>query len=321
MLRRRRLFLKTFIAGTAATVSGATYWISTSQKHAARWARAIMADAKREVLPAALKPEPTKWSDQKITMAWLGHSTVLINFYGITILTDPSLGKRVGINLGIGTAGPKRYIAPALTFNELPPVDVLLLSHAHMDHMDLPTLNRFQDLFTVSASRTGEILKGTRLKSIHELKWGSETTFRGKPGELSIAAFEVRHWGRRWPNDIDRGYNGYILKREGKALLFGGDTAQTSLFREVRGHGPFEIAMMPIGAYQPWVRSHCNPEQALAMANDAGAKYIMPIHHQTFRLSEEPMNEPITRLEKALEQEPERLATRKVGETFVLPAT
>ena len=254
-------------------------------------------------------------------MAWLGHATVLINFYGVHILTDPSLGKRVGISLGVATAGPKRYIAPALKWNELPPIDVVLLSHAHMDHMDLPTLNRFsKNTITVTASQTSAILGGTRLKNLHELKWNEKVQFKNQRGNLEITAFEVKHWGRRWPNDIDRGYNGYLLKREGKTILFGGDTAQTPLFRELRSQGPFEIGLMPIGAYQPWIWNHCNPEQAVSMANDAGAKYILPIHHQTFRLSEEPMNEPIERLRKSLEHEPERLALSRVGETFVVPS-
>ena len=76
---------------------------------------------------------------------------------------------------------------------------------------------------------------------------------------------------------------------------------------------------MPIGAYQPWIRSHCTPEQAVAMANQAGARFIVPVHHQTFRLSDEPMTEPIERITEALAHEPERLAVRRIGETFVCP--
>jgi L-ascorbate metabolism protein UlaG (beta-lactamase superfamily) len=320
MQRSRRLFLRTFLAGTTATVAGATWWIASSKRIAARWARAAIADARRSILPAPANPTPATWSDHQITMAWLGHATVLINFYGIHILTDPTLGKRVGVSLGLATAGPKRYVAPPLKWKELPPIDVLLLSHAHMDHMDLPTLNRFANTFTVTASQTAAIIRGTRLKNPHELKWNESTSFKNQRGSLEITAFEVKHWGRRWPNDIERGYNGYVLRREGKAILFGGDTAQTPLFRNLRSKGPFEVALMPIGAYQPWIWNHCTPEQALGMASDAGAKYILPIHHQTFRLSEEPMNEPIERLKEALSHEPERLALSQVGETFVVPA-
>src|SRR5204863_3920122 len=88
------------------------------------------------------RPKPEEWEDNAITASWLGHSTVLLNFYGLTILTDPVLFRRVGANLRIGTIGPKRLVDPALRVRQLPPVDLVLLSHAHMDHLDLPTLKR-----------------------------------------------------------------------------------------------------------------------------------------------------------------------------------
>jgi L-ascorbate metabolism protein UlaG (beta-lactamase superfamily) len=251
-------------------------------------------------------------------MAWLGHATVLLNFYGVRILTDPVLANRCGIAVGIGTVGPKRYIAPALGFSELPPIDVVLLSHAHYDHMDVGTLRRFPtSTLVVNAKTTTDILSSTRLKDVTELKWGEQTTLRTTRGEVEIEAMQVKHWGQRWPSEMARGYNGYILRREGKALIFGGDTALTPAFGEVRSRGPFVAALMPIGAYQPWIYNHCNPEQAVDMANSARASYIVPIHHQTFRLSEEPMQEPIERLQAALQREPERLALKQIGETFV----
>ena len=144
---------------------------------------------------------------------------------------------------------------------------------------------------------------------------------QARNGRLEIEAVEVKHWGERWPSELVRGYNGYILRREGQAILFGGDTAHTSLFSQLRSRGPFAVALMPIGAYRPWILNHCTPEQALQMANDAGARYLVPIHHQTFRLSEEPMNEPIERFTAALDREPQRLAIRQVGESFVCPKT
>ena len=244
----------------------------------------------------------------------------MINFYGIRILTDPAFGNRIGISLGLGTVGPKRYIAPALRMAELPPIDVVLLSHAHMDHMDLPSLQRLAPAtFTVTAKTTRDILESTPLKKIVELPWNERTTFRNAKGELEISAVEVKHWGQRWPSELERGYNGYVLRREGRAILFGGDTAHTPLFSELRARGPFEAAIMPVGAYQPWIWNHCTPEQAVDLANRAGARYIVPVHHQTFRLSEEPQTEPIERLEAALQREPERLGLRRVGESFICP--
>jgi L-ascorbate metabolism protein UlaG (beta-lactamase superfamily) len=87
----------------------------------------------------------------------------------------------------------------------------------------------------------------------------------------------------------------------------------------LRGSGPIDLAIFSIAAYNPWIRSHCTPEQAIQMANDVGAQFIMPVHHQTFRLSFEPPREPIERFEAALRDQPERIARREIGETFVLP--
>jgi L-ascorbate metabolism protein UlaG (beta-lactamase superfamily) len=302
-------------------LGGAAWWIGSSKQRAARWARRLINEARRPIAPAPLKPDPATWSDNQLTLCWLGHTTVLINFYGLRILTDPALGDHVGVSVGIGTLGPKRYIAPALRFEELPPIDVLLLSHAHMDHLDLPTLRRFAPgTLTLTAKETSDLLADAGLRQITELPWGSRATFRTGNGELQVEAVEVKHWGARWPSKFERGYNGYVLRREGRAILFAGDTARTPLFAGLRSRGPFDLAIMPIGAYRPWIMNHCSPEQALELANAARARYVVPVHHQTFRLSEEPMNEPIERLTAALHAEPERLALRQVGATFVCPS-
>jgi L-ascorbate metabolism protein UlaG (beta-lactamase superfamily) len=160
---------------------------------------------------------------------------------------------------------------------------------------------------------------GVNANRITELRWGETVNLHFKNGDLQLSALEVKHWGQRWPKQLERGYNGYALRREGRSILFGGDTAYTELFKQHRAYGPYDLAIMPIGAYDPWIWNHCSPEQAVDMANKAGARYFLPIHHQTFRLSHEPMREPIERAEAALSREAERLAWRKVGETFVYP--
>ena len=116
----------------------------------------------------------------------------------------------------------------------------------------------------------------------------------------------------------EAGWTGFVLEREGRRLLVGGDTAETPLFRSHRRFGPFDAAIMPIGAYDPWIWNHCTPEQAVAMADAAGARRFLPIHHQTFRLSREGDREPIERAEAALSHEQGRLAWRDVGETVVI---
>lgn len=317
--QKRRKFLK-LIGVIAAGGAAGTWWASTSRRRSARWLRTIVADSKRRVAPAPVTPRPSNWSDNAITICWIGHATVLINFYGVSILTDPAMANRIGVPVGVGIAGPKRYIAPALRLKELPRIDVVLLSHAHMDHIDEWTLGRLKPGATVTAKSTADILQEAGIKEATEVGWGERAKVRTKEGELEIEAFEVKHWGVRWPSKRERGYNGYVLRREGKALLVGGDTAMTPLFGGLRAKGPFEAAIMPIGAYQPWIRNHCTPEQAVDMANAAGASYVVPVHHLTFKLSDEPFSEPMERLEQALAREPERIALKRVGETFQLPA-
>jgi L-ascorbate metabolism protein UlaG (beta-lactamase superfamily) len=262
---------------------------------------------------------PADWKDTNITATWLGHSSVLINFYGLNILTDPVLHSRCGADIGVGIIGPKRRVAPALTTKDLPRIDLVLLSHAHLDHTDYCTLSELKaGPKTVVAHRNSDLLNGTNLKNPTELNWGEKTIVKtAEHGDIEVEAFQVRHWGARWRHDTYRGYNGYILRRGGKQIIFGGDTALCKGFAEIKNKGPFELACMPIGAYNPWIYSHCNPEQAVRMANDAGAKYILPIHHTTFRFGRETYTEPLERFETALSAEKERIALRHAGETFL----
>jgi L-ascorbate metabolism protein UlaG (beta-lactamase superfamily) len=274
----------------------------------------------RPLAPAFAKPEPRKWSETQVTLAWLGHSTVLINFFGVTILTDPVLFPRVGIRLPGITIGPKRLTAPALRFRDLPQIDLILLSHAHFDHFDLRTLSCFDEATRVITARaTSDLLKRTRFSSITELDWGETKLLSAAADEVLIAAIPVKHWGARTQHDIHRGYNGYLIERNGRRIIFAGDTAMTENFAALRRYGPIDVAIMPISAYNPWIQSHGTPEQAVQMANAAGARFIVPVHHQTFRLSLEPCHEPIERFVAALIKTPERIALREIGETFVLP--
>lgn len=313
--RRKFLTAGAILTTAAAAVGGG--WLASSDHRGARLTRALLADAQRAVLPAPVQPTPDLWPKNAVTVCWIGHATVLINFYGLVILTDPVFSARVGVDLGLGTVGPKRFVAPALALADLPPLDLILLSHAHMDHLDYPSLRRLPPgVPIVTASETAELLPGRREAPVTELRWGGSTRVVTARGDIVIEAFEVRHWGRRWPSDKERGYNGYLLQREGNTLLFGGDTAYTPRFADLRPRGPFEVAIMPIAAYQPWIRSHCTPEEAVRMADLAGARRIVPIHHQTFQLSDEPMDEPMARLEAALAAQPERMALRRIGETI-----
>ncbi len=277
-------------------------------------------ELRRPIAPPRARPRPNQWPNDRLTAAWLGHSTVLLNFFGVTILTDPVLFARCGVRLPFFTIGPKRLTQPALTAAELPPIDLILLSHAHFDHFDWRTLRRFtRRSQVITAPRTRDLLRGTKLRKITELAWGDKVTIEAPAGALLVRAIRVNHWGARLQYDTYRGYNGYVLERAGQRIIFAGDTALTSDFAALRDDRPYNLAIFGIGAYQPWIRAHCTPEQAIAMADDAGARHVMPVHHQTFKLSFEPFREPIERFTAALESAPARIALREIGETFSLP--
>ena len=277
------------------------------------------------VVPAPVRPNPGSWSNDTISAAWIGHATVLINFFGTMIITDPVFSERIGLNiLGLFTLGPKRLVEPALTFAELPTVDLILLSHAHMDHTDLRSLAKFHSSIPIiMAKNTSDIISGLNKQRVQELDWGEKAELGG----VMIEALRVNHFGWRypWEHDRSRGYqegrsfNGYLLTKGGKSVVFGGDTAYQENFRQLVQRGiTVDLAIMPIGAYDPWIRVHANPEQALAMSGHMNAAAILPVHWNTFTLSSEPQHEPIERLKKALGPHSPRLVVEDIGETWTL---
>lgn len=313
--RRRRLIT------TGALGAAGAAWAGLSDSWAARFLRSRVAEMGQDVPAAPHTPTPGTWHDNAITMAWLGHATVLVNFYGVHILTDPVLFPRIGVDLGIGSLGPLRLVQCALTPEALPDIDLVLVSHAHFDHLDTPSLAALRGRpAAVMAASTSDLLPHRYYSSVEELRWDTSTRVKTRRGEVLVHAIEVRHWGARLQRDTHRGYGGWVVEREGSRLLIGGDTALTDAFRAHRRHGPFEAAVMPIGAYNPWITNHCTPEQAVTMADAAGARLFVPVHHQSFSLGREPVREPIERTERMLDAERGRLAWREIGETLVVPA-
>lgn len=276
-----------------------------------------------DTIPAPFRPDPASWDPSTMTAAWIGHSTVLINMFGTMIITDPVFSSRIGINVfDVLKIGPKRLVDPALTLDELPPIDLLLLSHGHMDHLDLPTLKHFRrDTPLVLAKGTSDIVHQLKFSHGREIDWDEKIRVAG----VEIEALRVRHFGWRfpWENDRSRGYpgarsyNAYLIMKNGRSILFGGDTAYQEYFIPLRGRTtPIDLAILPIGAYDPWIFSHASPEQALAMADHMNARQLMPVHWNTFILSDEPVYEPIKRLKKATAGNPERLALEAIGQTW-----
>jgi len=271
-------------------------------------------DIKRPVDPAPHTPNVAGWPTDGLHATWVGHSTVALSIDGFTVLTDPVFSSRIGIRIGPVTLGLKRLVAPAATLDAIPRPDLILLSHAHMDHFDIPTLRRLENRGTmvITAANTSDLLRVNRYSAVHELRWDEAARL----GPATSRAIQVNHWGARMRNDAHRSYNGYLIEAGRYRVLFAGDTAYADSFRGVRSSKPIDLAIMPIGAYDPWIRSHCNPEQALAMVNDAGAEFILPVHHRTFELSREPKHEPLERLLAAAGSAGDRVCVRDFGEEF-----
>ena len=273
-------------------------------------------ELRRPVSPTPKIPNPKEWPDKGLHAAWLGHSTVLMKIDGFTIITDPVFSTRAGLHLGPVTLGVKRLTAPALPLADLPKVDLVLLSHAHMDHFDLPSLRRLEERTTtvVTASRTGDLLRVGQYAGVHEIGWGQEQ----RVGPATIRGLEVNHWGARLRTDTYRGYNGYLIHIGRYKIVFAGDTADTTKLTKVAGSKHVDMAIMPIGAYNPWVRFHCTPEQAWRISQEARAELFFPVHHSTFQLSREPVTEPLERLHAAAGPQEKRIIIHEIGQEFKL---
>lgn len=273
--------------------------------------RMRLLDALHATPPAPHTPRLDNWHDHDLAAIWIGHATVLLRLGEKTILTDPVFARRVGLGLGLATAGPLRHVRPALSIRQLPPLDLILLSHAHYDHLDIPTLHRLpRRVPVVTAFATADLVRRLGYKEVHELRWGERCSLGG----VNIEALPVAHWGARSFYDLHRGVNAYSLRCGRRHVLFGGDTAWHDGFA---GVGRTDLAILGIGAYDPYVQAHATPEQAWAMANHARAEHILPMHHSTFRLSHEPMDEPLERLRHAAGRNLERLVAWEVGMSWV----
>src|SRR5262245_28192138 len=190
---------RSFVTGLAA--AGACGWLYQSDSIGARVIRGVCTDAERDVVQLA-PVDTSDWTDKTVDVCWVGHATVLVNFFGVNILTDPVLFDRVGAQLGFATVGRKRLVSPALNVGNLPRIDLVLLSHAHMDHLDLPSLELLpRNVPVVTAPRTTDLVVGCGLRSARELRWNEETTVPTLSGDVQVKAIEVKHWGARWRND------------------------------------------------------------------------------------------------------------------------
>ncbi|HZO81087.1 MAG TPA: MBL fold metallo-hydrolase [Candidatus Binataceae bacterium] len=261
--------------------------------------------------------DPARWSDERLTIANLGHSALLMDWFGVRAISDPTLFNRVGLSVaGLLTIGPRRHIPPPLSPAELQNVDVILVTHAHMDHLDLPSLRALpKSAEVIACAGCGDLIRPLGFGNVRELRWGERAEVKG----LRIEAIGARHWGVRWP-PFGRayGYNSYLLERDGVRMLLACDSAYTPMFATLHSDPP-DIAAFSIAAYDPWIRNHANPEQVWEMFQQSGARYLIPLHWGTFRLSKEPMDEPMRRLLAAAKAQADRVVIRRIGVAWTLP--
>jgi L-ascorbate metabolism protein UlaG (beta-lactamase superfamily) len=256
---------------------------------------------------------PAAWPANAITVGWLGHATLLMDYLGVRVITDPVFFHRVGLDVGgLFTLGPVRRAAVPLAPAAIPRLDLILITHAHMDHLDLPSLSALpRDATVVSCPGCRDLIAPLGYSDVRPLSWGESTVVRG----LKVTAIGARHWGRRWPWEADRGYNSYVIEKDGVRMLIACDSAFTNTFAQLSADPPL-IAAFSSGAYDPWIHHHANPEQVWEMFRESGARYLIPIHWGTFRLSKEPMDEPLRRLIRDAGAQADRIVIRKIGGVF-----
>ena len=241
----------------------------------------------------------------ELRITWVGHATFLLQFGGLNLLTDPVWSARAS---PIRWLGPTRLVPAALPFDRLPPIDVVVLSHDHYDHLDGPTVQalheRFADRITwVTPLRYARWFARHGVHRVAELDWWQSATLAGG---FRITAAPARHWTRRGPWDtMRRLWASFALAApDGTRVYFAGDSGYAPFYSEVAARcGPFDAVLMPIGAYEPrWFMhaAHMNPEEAVQAWVDLGAAGVfVPMHWGTFRLTDEGAFEPPRRLRAA----------------------
>jgi len=267
-----------------------------------RWkvtSRAAPWPEKVEAVRAPLPPAP---ASAGVVATWVGHSTFLLRTASLTILTDPIFSDVAG---PVSWLGPRRVIPPGVAFDTLPKVDLVLLSHDHYDHCDLPTLRRLakrDDPWIACPLGHRSLLTAAGFGRIAELDWW-ETSSR-LPG-ARVTLVPARHWSRRRPFGTNtRLWGGFMLGAGGRQVYFVGDSGyQQGLFGEIgRRCGAPDLALIPVGAYEPrWFmkEAHMNPAEAVLAHREVGARRSLAMHWGTFQLTDEGREEPVRALEAA----------------------
>jgi L-ascorbate metabolism protein UlaG (beta-lactamase superfamily) len=220
-------------------------------------------------------------------ITWIGHASFLIQTHDRNILVDPNWAKWLKVI--------KRLKQPGIELHHLPEIDLVLVTHAHFDHLDRRTLRRIaSDQPIVVPVGVGTLVHDLGFHSVHELDYWQSVPLDG----LQISLTPCHHWGARFLADLHRGFGGFVIQANGRSIFHCGDSAYFPGFKEIGERHDIEIALLPIGAYDPpsGREVHMNPEEAVQAFLELHAKKLVPMHYGTFRLGYEPLDEPLTRL-------------------------
>jgi L-ascorbate metabolism protein UlaG (beta-lactamase superfamily) len=231
----------------------------------------------------------------QLGVTFIGHSSFFLQIGGKNILVDPNFARWIFVL--------KRLRRPGLRLGDLPPIDAVLVSHAHFDHLHRPSLRAIARLSRRKSGKRPALIVPRNVRdlvgdlgygNIVELDWWQSFQF----GNVEITHVPSRHWGARMVRDVHRGFGGFVLRAGHHSLYHAGDTAYFDAFREIGQRLRPEVALLPIGAYHPdsFRGVHTSPEDAVQAFLDLGARYMVPMHYGTFRLSYEPVEEPVERL-------------------------
>ena len=265
-----------------------------------------------------------KANGRETTITWIGHATLLIQAGGVNILTDPHLSERAS---PVSFAGPKRVVPPAVSFDELPRIDIVLISHNHYDHLDEGTVKRL-DSSSGGSPRffvplgIKDWFRSRGIDDVREMDWWETEEVLG----LSLHFVPTQHWSARSPFDRNETlWGAWVVESPGFRFFFCGDGGYSAHFREIaRKFGSFDLAAIPIGAYEPrWFMktAHLNPAEAVKVHQELQSRFSIAIQWGTFVLSDEPLDEPPVRLAEALAEaglDPGRFVALRHGETVRL---